>query len=164
LPDGGCREDLRDKGCFLKQATKHGLSWYEYANVTRQRLAKNGSLYLVTGCDKTDSWAIASCSNSSTEDEVSLKFTAAQIASGSSSYAYKWETNSPATVRIGPPNRDWKTLQLQNVCEQPGDLYSVDGDGATNHSDSGDRELRLFGTIICAIFFIFATVSRSDVF
>jgi len=154
---------LRDKGCFLKQATKHGLRWYEYANVTRQRLAKNGSLYLVTGSDKTDSWGIASCSNSSKGDEVSLKFTAAQIASGSSSYAYKWETNSPATVRIGPPNRDWKTLQVQKFCEQPGDWYSVNGNGATTNHPGG-REILLLGTIFCAIFSIFATVSRSDMF
>jgi hypothetical protein len=88
---------------FGEQARKHGLSWYEYANVTRRRVAENGSLYLVTGCDKSVSWGLASFSNSSGGDEVSLKFTAAQIAGTEAYYSYKWDTSSPATMRSGPP-------------------------------------------------------------
>jgi len=118
LPDGGCREDLRDRGSFLEQALKHGLQWYEYTNITRKRLAPNGSLYLITGCDKAASWGIASFSDRSGGDELSLKFTAAQIASGSTSYAYKWETSSPAIVRVGPTTRDWETQQVQNPFNQ----------------------------------------------
>ena len=113
LPEGGLQENLRDRGTFMDQALKHGLAWYEYANVTRRRLAENGSLYLVTGCDKTALWGIASFSNSSGGDGVSLKFTIAQIASGNASCSYKWETSSPATVRYGPITSDQGTLEPQ---------------------------------------------------
>jgi hypothetical protein len=128
LPDGGCREDLRDTGSFLEQALKHGLRWYEYTNTTRKRLAHNGSLYLITGCDMATSWGIASFSNSAGEDEISLKFTASQMASGSASYVYKWETSSPATVRIGPPTHDWETLQVRDQPDQEdNEVGSVSG-------------------------------------
>ena len=60
------------------------------------------------------SWGIASFSNRSGGEDVSLKFTAARIASGGASYAYKWETSSPVTVRIGPPACDWEVQQVQN--------------------------------------------------
>ena len=117
LPDGASKEDLRDTGTFLDQALKHGITWYEYANIIRRRRAENGSLYLVTGCDKATSWGIASCSNGTGGTGVSLKFTAAQVAAGSGSYSYKWETSSPATVRFGPISRSRETLQ---VSDDPG--------------------------------------------
>ena len=56
MPEGGSQENLCDKGTFMDQALKHGLAWYEYANVTCRQLPENGSLYLVTRCDKTTSW------------------------------------------------------------------------------------------------------------
>lgn len=107
LPQGGSQENLLDWGIFLRQAVQHGLRWYKYTNLTCNRLAENGSLYLVTGCDKTSSWGIASCSNTSGEEEVSLKFEACQVAIVSASYVYKWETTSPATVRVGPQSCDY---------------------------------------------------------
>jgi hypothetical protein len=45
-------DNLVDKGIFLEQAMKHEVEWYKYTNATRNRLAENGSLYLVTGCEK----------------------------------------------------------------------------------------------------------------
>jgi hypothetical protein len=74
----------------------------------------NGSLSLVTACDKTSSWGLASFSNASGGEEISLKFTAAQLAAGNASYTYKWETSSPAAVRVGPPSSsDQDTPEVQ---------------------------------------------------
>ena len=101
LPDGACREDIREQRLFYNQAMKHAASWYEYANVTCSRMAENGSLYLVTGTDKTTSWGITAFSSASRESEVLVKLTAAQIAAGSISRSHQWEINSPATVRTG---------------------------------------------------------------
>jgi hypothetical protein len=101
LPDGACREDLSDKKVFYDQAMEHGISWYEYANITRRRMAENGSLYLVTGTDKTTSWGITAFSSTSGGREVFVKLMAAQVASGSFSRSHQWEISSPATVRTG---------------------------------------------------------------
>jgi len=101
LPDGACREDIREKRKFYDQALKHGVSWYEYANVTCSRMAENGSLYLVTGTDKTTSWGITAFSSSSGAREVVVKLTADQVASGSVSRSHHWEINSPDIVRTG---------------------------------------------------------------
>jgi hypothetical protein len=101
LPDGAHRSDAPEKRVFWNQAMKHGVSWYEYANVTRGRMAENGSLYLVTGTDKTTSWNITAFSNANGGEEVSVKLTAAQVVSGNLSGSHHWEINSPAIVRTG---------------------------------------------------------------
>jgi hypothetical protein len=35
-------------------------TWYDFANHRRGRMAPNGALHLVTGCDKAKSWALGS--------------------------------------------------------------------------------------------------------
>ncbi len=64
LPDGGNRYDTKHRSLFQQYATENALSWYIYANGLDHlaRQAPNGSLYLVTGCDKTRSWGIAAVS------------------------------------------------------------------------------------------------------
>jgi hypothetical protein len=138
MPEGGSQENLRDKGTFMDQALKHGLAWYEYANVTRRRLAENGSLYLVTGCDKTTSWGIASFSNSSGGNQMSLKFTVAQLASGNASRSYKWETSSPATVRYGPIIDDQDESQ-QDVLEPRAEASNSQGRTRRRRGRGGQR-------------------------
>lgn len=65
-------------------------------------MARSGSLYLVTGCDRSPSWGVASFSSAARQCEISLKFTACQIAEGNASIYYSWERRGPATVRVSP--------------------------------------------------------------
>lgn len=116
LPDGASRVDLRNLKKFRSHAAKNALAWYEYVNGSLGREAANGSLYLVTGCDKATSWGVASFSHASKESGVSLKFTAAKLVEGSASYAYSWETYSPAAVRTGPKRGTVAHDQPQNQC------------------------------------------------
>ncbi|KAJ7832834.1 hypothetical protein B0H14DRAFT_2591789 [Mycena olivaceomarginata] len=51
-------ETLRTSGHIL--TAKHAASWYEYINGSRGRGLANGELYLVTGCEKAQSWGMAS--------------------------------------------------------------------------------------------------------
>jgi hypothetical protein len=87
---------------FRRYAINNAISWYQFVNVVLGREASNGSLYLVTGCDKSTTWGIASISCASGTGALSLKFTAAQLLNAGAMREYSWETYCPATVRIGP--------------------------------------------------------------
>ncbi|KAJ7637896.1 hypothetical protein DFH06DRAFT_1099335 [Mycena polygramma] len=60
LPDGSRVQKLRNVENMRTYAAKHADSWYKYIKGTRGRELTNGDLYLVTGCEKTRSWAMAS--------------------------------------------------------------------------------------------------------
>ncbi|KIM76638.1 hypothetical protein PILCRDRAFT_643331 [Piloderma croceum F 1598] len=115
LPEGAARQDLLKIGKFRRHALKYAKAWYEFVNGELEREAANGSLYLVTGCDKSTTWGVASVSCSSESNSLSLKFTAAQLVQAKAAYAYSWETYCPATVRIGPESRGDSEL-YQNQC------------------------------------------------
>ncbi|KAJ7167815.1 hypothetical protein C8R46DRAFT_1094240 [Mycena filopes] len=60
LPDGSAVEKLNDLDKIRQHAIACAESWYHYAIVARGRTtAFNGSLYLITGTEKTDCWGIA---------------------------------------------------------------------------------------------------------
>lgn len=52
LPHGADRDEAKAYGEYRDYVVEYGESWYKYLNVDRRREARNGSLYLVTGCDK----------------------------------------------------------------------------------------------------------------
>ena len=75
MPHGAYHEDLRNIRRFREYALIHAESWYVYANGPCGREIGNGELHLVTGCDKTTSWGIATYSHLQSErpeDSVSL--------------------------------------------------------------------------------------------
>jgi hypothetical protein len=74
LPNGASRRDLSSgfRPLLLEHARNHALSWLESV-YGRLDLAK--SIYLITGCDKCDSWCLASYSNVAAQIGVSLSFT-----------------------------------------------------------------------------------------
>lgn len=59
LPHGADRYQAKPYDKYKTYISEHGKSWYEYLNSDQQRGARNGSLYLVTGCDKARSWGLA---------------------------------------------------------------------------------------------------------
>ncbi|KAF8206131.1 hypothetical protein K438DRAFT_1507005, partial [Mycena galopus ATCC 62051] len=63
LPHGARVEKLRNLENMRRYAATHAESWYKYANETRGRGLVNGTLYLVTGCEKARSWGMASFHN-----------------------------------------------------------------------------------------------------
>ncbi|KAJ7922292.1 hypothetical protein B0H13DRAFT_1477925, partial [Mycena leptocephala] len=60
LPHGAHLEKLENLVSMRQYAAKHAESWYKYVNETRGRGLVNGSLYLITGCEKAKSWGMAS--------------------------------------------------------------------------------------------------------
>ena len=112
LPAGASRQDLLSINKFRRHAIENAIRWYEFVNGTLGREVPNGSLYLVTGCDKSTTWGIASVAGATQANTLSLRFTAAQLLQASAEYTYSWETYCPATVRIGPSGLS----PLQNQC------------------------------------------------
>ncbi|KAJ7471386.1 hypothetical protein B0H11DRAFT_2433262, partial [Mycena galericulata] len=59
MPFGSRLEKLRNLESMRRYAAANADSWYKYANGPRGRGLTNGSLYLVTGCEKSRSWGMA---------------------------------------------------------------------------------------------------------
>ena len=63
MPQGAYHEDLKNISRFRDYASTHAESWYRYANGPCGREIGNGELHMVTGCDKTTAWGIATYSH-----------------------------------------------------------------------------------------------------
>ncbi|KAK0188409.1 hypothetical protein F5146DRAFT_1202665 [Armillaria mellea] len=102
FPDGGARYDALNLSQFRSYAARNAHAWYQYVNIVCGREAVNGSLYLVTGCDKTCSWGAASFFNPADTRSLSLKFIVGGVAEGNIKLGYSWKSTSSADVRAYP--------------------------------------------------------------
>ncbi|SJL13865.1 uncharacterized protein ARMOST_17314 [Armillaria ostoyae] len=102
LPDGGARYDALNISQFRSYAGRNAHAWYQFANIVHGREAVNGSLYLVTGCDKACSWGAASFFNPADTRSFSLKFLVGGVAEGNIKLGYSWKSASSADVRAYP--------------------------------------------------------------
>jgi hypothetical protein len=109
LPEGAFRTNLLHLEKLRNQALKHTRDWYRFVNssTTLGRRAPNGSLYLITGCDKGPSWGVASFSNRQGGRGLTIQLMA-QVAEANASYSHAGETTSGVNTRYGPypPNHD----------------------------------------------------------
>jgi hypothetical protein len=114
LPDGASREDFRAVALFREYAARNAKSWYQYVNGPRGRDAENGSLYLITGCDKSKFWGVASFSGVSRSFNLTFSPTAIE---GNTNRPFKWEHASPASTKCGPVPPEYFDGDLpQNQC------------------------------------------------
>ncbi|KAF7973154.1 hypothetical protein HWV62_15933 [Athelia sp. TMB] len=58
LPDGATGQDYRNHQIVRDYLMANATSWYHFVHVTLGHEVTNGSLYVVTGCDKSSSWRI----------------------------------------------------------------------------------------------------------
>ena len=117
MPQGAYNEDLKNIRKFREYALIHAKSWYLYAKGTRGMTVGNGKLHLVTGCDKTNSWGIATYSHltsKSPEDNVSLlRFDPVdnERQGRHSSYTtYEWDYVGAAEAKYGPEEEELMNL------------------------------------------------------
>ncbi|PPQ76765.1 hypothetical protein CVT26_000265 [Gymnopilus dilepis] len=59
LPNGASREDLISTQRLHEYARRNAAHWYQVINGYNHVVHANGSLFIVTGCDKADDWATA---------------------------------------------------------------------------------------------------------
>ncbi|KAJ7612344.1 hypothetical protein DFH06DRAFT_152306 [Mycena polygramma] len=88
LPDGAHLQELRNVENMRTYAAKHAKSWYTYIKGTRGRRLTNGDLYLVTGCEKTRSWGMASYHTVHEQFQLFFKPTTTMI--GATYNPYRW--------------------------------------------------------------------------
>ncbi|KAJ6514734.1 hypothetical protein DFH09DRAFT_252777 [Mycena vulgaris] len=110
LPEGASREKLLPVETFRAYVRRYSQQWYTFAG---GRLPPNGSLFVVTGCDKTASWGIATASTASGCISVSLKFTVVGMVEGSLRPRYEWQDFGSATIRN---SREYGSPRTENQC------------------------------------------------
>ncbi|KAF7971240.1 hypothetical protein HWV62_21554 [Athelia sp. TMB] len=100
LPDGATGQDYRNHQIVRDYMMANATSWYHFVHVTLGHEVTNGSLYVVTGCDKSSSWRITTVG----EQSPSL-LPSSQL------------DDFDAVVRESTPTSDSRAVkQLQNQC------------------------------------------------
>jgi hypothetical protein len=106
LPDGATRIDLELRNVLFEYAREHVPRWYKWLVGERGLDARNGSLYLITGADKTSNWCLASYSNTSGEARSLLRFANIGTAPVGWTGRYSWESSSSVEARTCPALRE----------------------------------------------------------
>jgi hypothetical protein len=70
LPHGARLKKLENLETVRTYVATHAEDWYKYINAARGRGLANGSLYLVTGWEKAQSWGMASFHSASEEFQI----------------------------------------------------------------------------------------------
>ncbi|EDR11697.1 uncharacterized protein LACBIDRAFT_314198 [Laccaria bicolor S238N-H82] len=138
MPKGAYDEDLKNIRRFREYTLIHAESWYQYANGPCGREIGNGELHLVTGCDKTTSWGIATYSHLQSkrpEDNVSLlRFNPVGNERQGRYATYEWDYVGVAQAKSGPEEDELMDLgvndsvPLRNQCTFTRSLTPAFGD------------------------------------
>ncbi|KAJ7759336.1 hypothetical protein DFH07DRAFT_443774 [Mycena maculata] len=112
IPLGSQLEKLENLESMQQYAIKNAESWYKYVNGARGRKLTNGSLYLVTGCEKSRSWGIAAFEDLTTDTSFRLSFVptieipTTETDMETLRHKYCWEDGPARTKDSGfiPPN------------------------------------------------------------
>ncbi|KAJ7116720.1 hypothetical protein C8R44DRAFT_709038 [Mycena epipterygia] len=115
LPDGASSSDLLPLDAFKEYILLHGKSWFTFLK-KQHRPVQDLNIYLVTGCDKTASWGVATFSKSTRIGQVSMKFGPSGVASGHAKY--KWDKSSYGYgfAQAGPHRRPGEEAWGENQC------------------------------------------------
>ncbi|KAJ7019809.1 hypothetical protein C8F04DRAFT_975264 [Mycena alexandri] len=101
LPHGAHLEKLENLENMRRYAAKHAESWYQYVNGARGRGLVNGSLYLITACEKSKSWGMASFHDVPHENEFQISFS--PTADEDDGYRYRWHGTRCRYKQADPP-------------------------------------------------------------
>ncbi|KAJ7707377.1 hypothetical protein B0H17DRAFT_1000461 [Mycena rosella] len=99
LPHGAQLEKLENVEHARRYAAKNAESWYRYVNGTRGRRLVNGDLYLITGCEKSQSGGMASFENVTAGSEFQLLFKPITSSGSDAGYKYRFKRGTPAHTR-----------------------------------------------------------------
>ncbi|KAJ6552770.1 hypothetical protein B0H19DRAFT_949488 [Mycena capillaripes] len=86
LPHGAYLKKLDNLETLRAYVATHAENWYKYVNGARGRGLANGSLYLITGCEKAKSWGMAAFHSARNEFQLAFQ----PMPSANSSFQYRW--------------------------------------------------------------------------
>jgi hypothetical protein len=86
-------------------------TWYHHVNNGQGFDIGLNSLYLITGCDKAEAWALAAHSDTNGETSISLNLSVPSVVQGGASYSYRWEKHQSVQGRVSS-----NTLGVKNQC------------------------------------------------
>jgi hypothetical protein len=96
MPNGAYHEDLLNLHKFQRVASQNAEDWYRFAIGTCGRAIGNGELRLVTGCDKTNLWGIA------TYADFPPRSITLAANTGQSPVEYTWDYEGRVEAKAGP--------------------------------------------------------------
>ncbi|KAJ7364430.1 hypothetical protein DFH08DRAFT_273317 [Mycena albidolilacea] len=97
LPHGAYLEKLEYVEHARRYAARNAESWYKYINETRGGGLTNGSLYLITGCEKSRSGGMASFQNVLPGAEFQLSFR--PTTNADAGYKYRFNRGTPVKTK-----------------------------------------------------------------
>lgn len=96
IPLGSQLKKLKNLENLHTHIRENAQCWYRYANGTRGRRIANGSLYLISGWEKSQAWGIAAFQDIPTASNFSLSF---RSVTGTTHPEYKWVRAGPARTK-----------------------------------------------------------------
>ncbi|KAJ7067220.1 hypothetical protein C8F01DRAFT_662786 [Mycena amicta] len=96
LPHGSIIKKLEHRETLRSYIGRNAANWYQYVNSPegRGRQLANGLLYLITGCEKAQSWGIGTYQNVAAGREFELLFRPS-----STKDDYRWRRGTPARTK-----------------------------------------------------------------
>ncbi|KAJ7067429.1 hypothetical protein C8F01DRAFT_667634 [Mycena amicta] len=128
LPQGASRENLLPVARFRHYVQRHADRWYAFAQTSgfhpeplptsaSRNSHDEDALFVVTGCDKTSAWGIATASSLSASVGFSLKVALVGLVEGTLEPKFEWHQTSSATVRTSShSDADADALGPENQC------------------------------------------------
>ncbi|ESK85012.1 hypothetical protein Moror_15750 [Moniliophthora roreri MCA 2997] len=105
-PNGARRVDCSHRASFREYARKNAHDWYQFVNGTLGREAENGSLYLVTGFDKSDAWETVLFNSSYSSQSCSFIFSTGGVVDGQMKLAQSSLLQSSVVSRCSASDAD----------------------------------------------------------
>ena len=115
MPDGAIGEDYSNLKALRTYARENAESWYTFISETWGWDTPNGSLYLVSGCDKSAAWGIMTLRTTQAKRSFSANFTATKIAGVNAGYNCSWSNTGDAIPRSSEAS-NLGIPQPQNQC------------------------------------------------
>ncbi|KAJ7697988.1 hypothetical protein B0H14DRAFT_2549274, partial [Mycena olivaceomarginata] len=102
LPHGAELKKLKNIQTVREYAQRYAKTWYAYLKRTKGLMVNNGSLYLITGCEKVMSWGMATYHSTWDTDEFQASFRPIQT---NANPQYQWMGNGRFPVQHQHYNR-----------------------------------------------------------